>query len=301
MQTLLCAALCSSPAVVAAVEVAVLKSSEVPAWRPALDALRRAASAHNLVEYDLRGERPEAERITASLKGRVGIVVTLGPLATQVATTLLPEVPLVYAMVQDPARLGVLPTSAGVAVQTPIKNQLAAFRLVYPRGVRIGVIYADAAVGKLVEEAQKAAPVVRLSIVARPVATEKDVPATLRALLRGDEAVDALWIPPDQMLLGEETRRFIFAEALKASKPIYGFSTALVSEGALVSSGPDIASVGELLGELVNRFASGDRSTRGVQLVPRAELVVNKKIADKMKIEISAAALEEARKAGKVF
>jgi ABC-type uncharacterized transport system substrate-binding protein len=102
-------------------------------------------------------------------------------------------------------------------------------------------------------------------------------------------------------LLGEETRRFIFAEALKASKPIYGFSTALVGEGALVSSGPDIASVGDLLGELVNRFASGDRSTRGVQLVPRAELVINKKIADKMKIEIPAAALEEARKAGKVF
>lgn len=277
-----------------AAEVAVLKSNEVPAWRPALEALRRATSAHILTEYDLRGDRTEAERTAAALKGKAAIVVAMGPLAAQVATSLLPDLPLVYCLVQDPVRLGVLPTSAGVAFQTPIKNQLAAFRLVNPRGVRVGVIYGDAAVAKLVEEAQKAAAVVRLTVVARPVASDKDVPATLRSLLKGDEAVDALWIPPDPMLLGDETRRFLLAETLKASRPVYSFSSALVAEGALVSNGPDLASVGEQAGELVNRFASGDRTTRGTLLVPRAELVINKKIADKMKIEIPAEALKAA-------
>jgi ABC-type uncharacterized transport system substrate-binding protein len=290
-----------APQALGAAEVAVLKSSEVPAWRPAIEALRRSASAHNLTEYDLRGDRAEAERLAASLKGRAQVVVALGPLAAQVATNLLPELPLVYCLVQDPVRLGVLPTSAGVAFQTPIKNQLAAFRLVNPRGVRVGVIYADAAVGKLVEEAQKAAPVVRLTVIARAVASEKEVPATLRALLKGDEAVDALWIPPDPILLSDETRRFLLAETLKGSRPVYSFSSALVSEGALVSNGPDLASVGEQAGELVNRFASGDRTARGALLVPRAELVINKKIADKMKIEIPAAALAEATKTGKVL
>ena len=56
------------------------------------------------------------------------------------------------------------------------------------------------------------------SIVARPVTSDKDVPATLRSLLKGDEAVDALWIPPDPMLLGDETRRFLLAETLKAAR-----------------------------------------------------------------------------------
>jgi ABC-type uncharacterized transport system substrate-binding protein len=281
-----------------AAEVAVLKSSEVPAWRPTIEALRRATSAHVLTEYDLRGDRAEAERIAAALKGRAAIVVAMGALAAQMATSLLPEIPLVYCLVQDPVRLGVLPTSAGVAFQTPIKNQLAAFRLVNPRGVRVGVIFGDAAVGKLVEEAQKAAAVVRLTVVARPVASDKDVPATLRALLKGEEAVDALWIPPDPLLLGDETRRFLLAETLKASRPVYSFSSALVTEGALVSNGPDLASVGELAGELVNRFASGDRTTRGTLLVPRAELVINRRIAEKMKIEIPAEALKAA---GRVF
>ena len=137
---------------------------------------------------------------------------------------------------------------------------------------------------------------VRLSIVARPVASEKDVPAALRGLLKGEEAVDALWIPPDPMLLGDETRRFLLAETLKAARPVYSFSSALVSEGALVSNGPDLASVGEQAAELVNRLLSGDRTARGALLVPRAELVINKKIADKMKIDIPADALKAASK-----
>jgi ABC-type uncharacterized transport system substrate-binding protein len=277
-------------------EVAVLKSSDAPAWRPTLDALRRAVTGHNVTEHDLRGDRAEGERVAAALKGKAAALVALGPLAAQIGKDILPELPLVYCLVQDPVRLGIPGTAAGVAFQTPVKNQLAAFRLVYPRGVRVGVIYADPGVAKLVEEAQKAATVVRVAIVARPVASDKDIPATLRALLKGDEAVDALWIPPDPILLSDETRRFLFAETLKAARPVYSFSSALVAEGALVSNGPDLASVGEQAAELVNRFLSGDKTTRGTLLVPRAELVVNKKIADKMKIEIPADALKAAGK-----
>jgi ABC-type uncharacterized transport system substrate-binding protein len=55
------------------------------------------------------------------------------------------------------------------------------------------------------------------------------------------------------------------------------------------------------VGELVNRLGAGDRTARGTLLVPRAELVINKKIADKLKIEIPAEALAEASKTGKVF
>ena len=277
-------------------EVAVLKSTDAPAWRATLDALRRSVPTHTLTEYDLRGDRADAERVVLGLKGKAGLVVALGPLAAQVAKDILPDLPLVYCLVQDPVRLGIPASAAGVAFQTPIKNQLAAFRLVYPRGARIGVIYGDPGVAKLVEEAQKASAVVRVALVARPVGSDKDVPAALRSLLKGDEAVDALWIPPDPLLLGEETRRFLLTETLKAGKPVYSFSSALVTEGALVSNGPDLVSVGEQAGELVNRLAAGDRTARGTQLVPRAELVINKKIAEKMKIEIPADALKAASK-----
>ena len=68
----------------------------------------------------------------------------------------------------------------------------------------------------------------------------------------------------------------------------------LVAEGALASDSPDFASIGEQVGELVNRIAAGEK--RADMLVPRAELLINKKIADKLKVEIPADALKAANK-----
>jgi ABC-type uncharacterized transport system substrate-binding protein len=294
--TLLVPLLLVLTAPLAVAEVAVLKSTDAPGWRPALDALRKGLGGQTISEFDLRGDRAEADRVAATLKARPGVVVVgMGELAAQAMREGAPDTMLVYCMVPDPGRLGLLNNvnAAGVAFATPIKNQLAAFRMVNPRGVRIGVLYGDES-ARLVQEAQKSAAVVRLAIVARPITSEKDVPQALRSLLTGPEAADALWIPLDRLLLGDETRRFLFAETLKAGKPVYSFSPALVVEGALVSNGADVASIGEQAAELVGRLLSGDRTARGSQLVPRAELVVNKKIAEKLRLEIPEDAIKAA-------
>jgi putative tryptophan/tyrosine transport system substrate-binding protein len=278
----------------AAADVAVLKSTDAPAWRPALDALKRSAGTHTITEYDLRNDRATADGVMRTLQGRNVIFVALGPLAAQVVRAAVPDAPVAYAMVQDPARLG-LAGVPGVAFTIPIKNQIAAFRMVNPRGVRIGVLYNTDNVGKLVEEAEKAAGLLRVALITKVVTNEREVPPALRALLTGPDAVDALWLPPDPVLLSDESRRFILSETLKANRPVYGFSAALVGEGALVSNGPDFTSIGEQLGELVNRLASGDRGKIDI-LVPRAELVINKRIATKLKIEVPPDALKAASK-----
>jgi len=281
----------------AAAEVAVVKSSDVAAWRPAIEALRRVAAAHTVTEFDLRNDRPTADSVLAGLKGKNGIIVALGPLAAQLVRSTLPDIPLVFGMVQEPAKLGLAPAPGvtGVAFAIPIKNQIAAFRLVNPKGVRIGVIYKDENSGRSVEEAIKAASLLRVVMVTRAVTSERDIPGALRSLLAGDQAIDALWVPPDPVLLGDDTRRFLLAEMFKAGKAVYGSSSGLVAEGALASNGPDLASIGEQIGELVNRLAAGDRS-RIELLVPRAELVINKKIAGRLKIDVSAEVLKAANK-----
>lgn len=296
-QAIALAALWLGPVVSEAADVAVLKSGDSPTWRPAIEALRRFASAHAITEHDLRGDKAEAQRVLLELKPKAPIVVAMGPLAAQSVREVAPELPMVFCMVQDPGQLGLLGgTSLGVAFSVPIKNQLAAFRAVNPRGVRIGVIYGSDAAAKLVQEAQIASRVVRLNLIERRVTSEKDVPEALRAMLKGQEPVDALWLPPDPMLLGDEARRFLLSETLKAGKPLYAFSAALVAEGALVSNGPDVTSVGEQVAELVGRLASGERAARGELLVPRGELVINKKIAERLKLEIPADALAQASK-----
>jgi putative ABC transport system substrate-binding protein len=279
-----------------AADIAVLKSSEVAAWRPALDALRRTAAGHTVTEYDFRGDRAVAEQVLGTLKGKPVVLVAMGNLAAQAARALLPDAPMVYGMVQDPAKLGLSPAPnlTGVAFTIPVKNQIAAFRLVNPRGTRIGVIYHPGNTGPQVEEAVKAAGLLRVAMVPRPVAAVGEIPQAMRTLLAGD-TVDALWIPADAILLNDETRRYILTETLKAGKPVYAFSPALVSEGALVSNGPDMASIGQQAGELANRLAAGEKSRIEMQ-IPRAELVINNRIASKLKIVVPAEVLKAANK-----
>jgi putative ABC transport system substrate-binding protein len=219
----------------------------------------------------------------------------MGPLAVEVVREVLPQARLVFCMVQDPGSLGLLtaPGVTGVAFSVPVRNQLAAFRLVNPGAVRVGVIYTGAESGPFFQEAKSAATTVRLALVGRAIASEKDVPRALRSLLSGSDAVDALWFPADASLLGDETRRFVMSETLKARRPVYAFSDALIPEGALVSDGPSFASIGEEVGDLVNRVAGGEKG-RIDMLMPRAELVVNTKIASKLKIEIPGDALQAA-------
>jgi ABC-type uncharacterized transport system substrate-binding protein len=57
-----------------------------------------------------------------------------------------------------------------------------------------------------------------------------------------------------------------------------------------------VVSIGEQAGEVVNRMAAGDRGGRGEMMVPKAELVINGKIAGKLKIEIPPDALRAAKR-----
>jgi ABC-type uncharacterized transport system substrate-binding protein len=199
-------------------------------------------------------------------------------------------------MVSDPGQAGLLdlPRVAGVSAAVPIKNQLAAFRLVNPRGVRIGLLH-GAESADSIEDAQRAARLVRVALAPRLISSEQDVPAAVRDLLTGTEAVDAVWILADPVLMVDQTRKFILAEALKVGRPVYASSDSLIAEGALASDGPDPASVGEQMGELVNRMAAGELGPIELR-VPRAELIINRKVAAKLKIEVPPDALKAANR-----
>ena len=280
-----------------AVEVAVLKSGAPASWRPAVDALRRTARTHHFTEYELPAAPAQAQQAVTNMRGRAAVLVALGAPAAQAARAGLPDIPLVYCMVVDPARAGLLPAPAphvgGVLFDVPVRNQLAAFRMVNPRAVRIGVLYSPDHSAH-VREAERAAPVLRLVVTARAVGGEREVPAGLRALLAGPDAVDALWLPPDALLLAADTRRFLFEEMSRAGKAVYAFSSALMADGALASNGPDLVSVGQEAAGLVDRLAAGERDLE--VRVPRAELLVNLRVAARLNVTIPEAALKLARK-----
>jgi ABC-type uncharacterized transport system substrate-binding protein len=114
-------------------------------------------------------------------------------------------------------------------------------------------------------------------------------------LLEGPDAVDALWLPPDPLLMEAETRRYILSEALKAGKPVFTFSPTLLAEGALASVGPGAASMGDAAADLVDRMASGDRTAYGQLVWPAGELAINRRIAGQLGVDVPNGALAKAK------
>ena len=159
---------CASPALPA--EIVVLESSDVAAWRPALDALRKALAGDSISVLSAKEDASEAERLLRNLEPRKATLVAVGPLAVRAVRAVAPKAPLVYCMVADPEALGLLVDreAAGVAMYPPVKHQLAAFRMVNPRGVRVGVVYAPSNTESLMAEAGQVARLLGMSLVLRP-------------------------------------------------------------------------------------------------------------------------------------
>src|SRR6266536_306726 len=206
-----------------AAEVAVVKSGPVAAWQPALEALRAAAPGHTLTEYDLANSRGEAARLLPMLRGRAAAVVAFGPLAAQSVREALPDVPLVYCMINDPAELGLQGASntTGVAFVAPVRNQLVAFRAVNPAARRIGIVVSTDTARRYADEARRTAAGLGLEIVILPISSMAQVPQAVREMLGGRPPVDAIWMLPDPVLADGSTRRFILSAALDAHKPVY--------------------------------------------------------------------------------
>lgn len=288
----------AAPRPVPAAEIALLMSSDVPAWKPAVDALRMALPGHNLTTYDLRSSRAEAERVLPGIRQSASLVVAMGPLAAQAARDLAAELPLVYSMVSDAATLSALegPNVTGVAYEVPARNQIVAFRAVNPKAARIGVVFNAATLGRQLDDAKRAASVLKVELVVRQVPSLQALPQTVRDLLSGPQAVDAIWLPPDPFFQGDDTRHFVMQAAVSAGKPVYASSAALIKEGALVSNSPESASIGQAIGEQVNRIARGEKAGRLGVLVPRSELLINKRIADQLRVSIPEEALKAAQR-----
>ena len=203
------------------------EEQRAPAWRPAIDALRT------------RGRRPHLHRVRPARRPRATADARRrhpqGPAGDRGGhgaagraarpRRRCPTRPLVFCMVPDPASSAWLPAPASTAsaFAIPVKNQLAAFRLVNPRGVRMGVIYSERERGRARARRRSKARRPRCASRwsrggglragrARPRCARCS-PATRRSTRSGSRPTRCSW----------RTRRgaSCCAETLKAGKPVY--------------------------------------------------------------------------------
>ena len=268
------------PAPAAALDVAILKSSDIAAYNQAVAGFKAALPAGtNFVEYDMQGDiargRKQAQKIRAS---DAALVLAVGLKAALVAKLEIIDTPVIFCMVLDPAKHDLkAPNLTGILLDVPIERQLSTLRSVLPAAKRIGVLYDPEKTAPFVEEARRRAKGLGLELVTRPVSSEKEVPAALRALV---PQVDTLWLIPDSTVLTEDSLRFLLNTTLEASIPVLGFSPDLVKSGALIGLSVNYEDLGRQGGMLAKSIVSGQGGpSLGLAQPDRLRLSLNLKTA----------------------
>jgi len=270
-----------------ALEIAILKSADIAPYNQAIASFKASSPGlTTFVEYDLQGDvargRKMAQKIRAS---DAALVLAVGLKAALVAKLEILDAPVIFCMVLDPAKHSLAaPNMTGIRLEIPIDRQFSTLRSVLPSVKRIGVLYDPEKTANLVEEARLQAKALGFEIIARQVRAEKDVPATLRALI---PQIAALWLIPDSTVLTEESLRFVMGTALDSNVPVIGFSSELVRSGALVGFSVNYDDVGRQAGVLAKKILIEQYRPFSMTFPPdRLRLAVNLKTAKFLGITI---------------
>jgi len=243
----------------AAMDIAILRSSDIAAYREAIAGLKATGPiGATYTEYDAQGDLELGKKLARKLRAsNTSLVVAVGLKAALAAKVEIEDVPIVYMMILDPLKHRLTaPNMTGTLLEVPVDRQLKIMRTFLPTLHRLGTLYDPAKTSSRVKDASRLAISSDFQLKGLPVESEKDVPQQLRTLLWD---VEALWLMPDSTVLTNESVRFILESSLARQIPVIGFSPEFTRLGALLSLSVNYGDVGRETGLLAKRILDGER------------------------------------------
>jgi putative ABC transport system substrate-binding protein len=268
-----------------AVEIAILKSSNISAYEQAIEGFKSTAPSGAIyTEYDVQGDLDQGRKLARKIRAsEASLVVAVGLKAALAAKLEIVDVPIVYMMILDPSKHNLTaPNMTGTLLEIPPDRQFKILRAFLPNLRKLGILSNSHNVAKLKELAAQAAAN-SFQLQEFPVDSEKEVPQQLRSLLSASEA---LWLVPDSTVLTNESIGFIIETSLARRIPIIGFSPEFTRLGALLSLSVSYGEVGRETGVLAKRILDGDRKLPAKPVpIERLKITVNLKTARFLGIE----------------
>jgi putative ABC transport system substrate-binding protein len=262
-------------------DIAILKSADIAAYNRATLTFTQHLPANTTVrEFNLEGNMAEGRKIARKLRASNAQVILAIGLKAALATKLeIFDIPVIFCMVLNPEKYS-LPAQnmTGIGLTIPISHQLKTFQTIFPKLKKIGVVFDPSKSGDLIPQARIQAKKHGLTLIARSVTSEREVPDTLRAITK---SIDALWLLPDSTVLNEESLEFLLSTTLESNIPLFGFSSGLVRSGALASVFIKYEDIGRQAADLATQLLKGTAiPTKIIVPLDHVRLSLNLKTAE---------------------
>ncbi len=215
---------------------------------------------------------------------RFDLAVAVGPEAVRFAVeeAALEKTPWLYSMVLNPPKVsGRADGGCGVPLDIPVKRQLETVIQGLPGVSRVGLLYDPRYNTELLLKAQAEAPSLNARIVPLKVSAKKDIPAILR---QHWDAIDALWLIPDQTVISESIVQYIIKEALFKKIPVIGYNRFFYESGAAMSFVFSYEELGRQTGRMAANLLAGKSCEKEP---PVFHAWLNLRVTDKLGVTVA--------------
>ncbi|MCF6093659.1 ABC transporter substrate-binding protein [Microaerobacter geothermalis] len=279
---------------------------------PALDAAKEGfikALADNgyvdgeKVKFDqqnAQGSRDTATSIAQKfVADKVDMIFAIATPTAQAAAQATADIPILITAVTDPVAAGLVKSNerpetnvTGTTDMNPVKEQLSLVTKVKPDAKKVGILYNSGETNSEVQIklAESVAPELGLELVLKGITNSSEVQQAAQSLVG---KVDAIYVPTDNTVVS--ALESVLGVAEQAKIPVVAGEGDSVRRGAVITYGLDYYKLGYQTGEMAIKVLNGtDPSTMPIETQKDMQLIVNKKAAANMGVELSEELLKEA-------
>jgi putative ABC transport system substrate-binding protein len=290
---LACSALFYHASFSEALEVTVLKGSDIKPYNDALEGFKSSCDCETkeFIISDTENRNIE-ERV---LESRPDMILAVG-MDALIQVQGIKDIPVVYTMTPySPHFNHPKKNLSGVIMYFSPEKYLDAMLDIFPAARRIGVVYDPKNSDVFLREAMQAAQSRGIELVVKKASRPGEVPSLIDGM---KDRIDLLWMLPDTTVINSETINYMLLFSFQNKVPLFTFSKKYVEMGALASLNIVPFDLGVQAGEIARRLiVEKDSKTPIKSYARKSVLTVNKKVAKKLGIKMRAEVLNRAENA----
>lgn len=247
------------------------------------------------IEYqNAQGDFGTAQTIATSYaQSKKDLVLAVSTPSAQAMYNASKEIPILITAVTDPTTVGLTGENiTGTSDMAPVDKQVELIHTMLPETKTIGVVYNTSEenslvlVKKLKSESEKYG----YTVVEKGITNVNEVNQALDVILK---EIDVLYTPTDNLIVASTP--IVLDKANAAGIPVIGCIDDQVKQGALATETIDYKQLGYQTGEIAIRVLNGEKPKDiPVQTLKNTKLIINKKAAERLNVEIPESLKERA-------